>query len=120
MRAGPIIAGSILLLVGVAGTVGGGFMRSMGDLCIEMRCDGMDEALMLTVVGNAVFLGGALAGLAGIGLIVAGIVTEPKARTIPVEGAPTTRPCPNCSAAAAFDARYCSSCGSAIAPIAAR
>lgn len=116
MRVGPIVAGSLLLIVGLAATIGGGFVRSAGESCIEMRCGDAEETMMFRAAGDAAFLGGALSGLAGIGLIVAGVMTDPKARKVPVSTAPLTRECPNCSAATPVSARYCPSCGCAIAP----
>lgn len=120
MRAGPIIAGSILLVVGLAGVMGGGIMESIGDLCGASRCDS-DEALMWGVIGNGVFLAGALVGLAGIGLIVAGVVSEkplrPAANVVVATPPVSTRPCPNCNAEGPRSAKFCAGCGAAIAPV---
>lgn len=120
MRAGPIVAGTILLIIGIAAAIGGGMMKSAADYCLDMRCDGSGEAFALGVFGNGIFLGGALAGLAGIGLIVAGVVTDARPRVVPLQAAAPMRACPSCTAATPQDARYCTHCGTAIAPILAR
>lgn len=120
MRAGPIVAGSILLVIGIAAAVVGGGMKSAADYCLDARCDDSGEAFMFGVVGNGIFLGGALAGLAGIGLVVAGVVAEPKARAVPVNGAPPTRACPSCEAQTPASSKYCIACGTAIAPVLVR
>lgn len=117
MRAGPIIAGAILLVVGTAAAVGGGMMKSAADYCLDVRCPESGEAFALGVAGNGIFLGGALVGLAGIGLVVAGIVTDAGARTIPVNGPPAMRACPSCSEPTPASSKYCVSCGTAIAPV---
>ena len=117
MRAGPIVAGAILLVVGLAAAIGGGMMKSAAEYCLDARCDDSGEAFMLGVVGNGIFLGGALAGLAGIGLVVAGVVAEPKARVVPVSGAPAMRPCPSCNEPTPTTSKYCIACGCAIAPV---
>ncbi|HET6404095.1 MAG TPA: hypothetical protein VFH78_05570 [Candidatus Thermoplasmatota archaeon] len=116
MRVGPILAGSFLLLVGLAAVVAGGMMKSFGDACVQMRCDD-GEAYFAGMLGSGALLGGALAGLAGIGLIVAGVIAQPTARQIPVQQAAASRPCPQCAADAPRTARYCPSCGTAIAPV---
>lgn len=119
MRAGPIVAGTILLILGVAAAIGGGMMKTAADYCLDIRCDGSGEAFAFGVVGRGIFLGGAIAGLAGIGLIVAGVVTDARPRVVPVETAPM-RACPSCTAATPRGARYCTRCGTAIALILTR
>ena len=130
MRTGPIVTGVILLIVGVGIVIGGAPILGMGQTANEYcgndpwgRCGGAEAeaGAMFVSMGYAMLWGGGLVALAGIGLIVAGVVAEPKVKpqTIPVAAPPVaaTRPCPSCSAPAATDAKYCASCGAAIAPV---
>jgi len=116
MRVGPILAGSFLLLVGLAAVVAAHLHARVAErLHHAARDDG--EAYFAGMLGSGALLGGALAGLAGIGLIVAGVIAQPTARQIPVQQAAASRPCPQCAADAPRTARYCPSCGTAIAPV---
>lgn len=129
MRTGLVVTGVILLLLGIAIVIAGAPILGMGqtanDYCRNNPyngCGGDDVAAgaMFSSLGTSMLWGGGLVALTGIGLIVAGVMAEPKvkAQTVPV-AAPvaTTRPCPSCSAPAATDAKYCASCGAAIAPV---
>ena len=129
MRTGLVVTGVILLILGIGTVIGGAPILGMGqtanDYCGSNpfnSCGGDDVAAgaMFVSMGYAMMWGGGLLALAGIGLLVAGILAEPKAKpqSVPVAApAASTRPCPACSAPAAADAKYCPSCGAAIAPV---
>ena len=116
MRVGPIIVGSILLLVGLLSAAAGGAMRDVADIC--MRASDCDNDLAFTLfLGGPLLYGGMMLALAGLGILVAGILAQPPARegkTIPVEAA-DARACPACGEMGPAKARYCASCGAAVA-----
>lgn len=132
MRTGPIVTGVILLILGIAVVIGGAPILGMGqtanDYCTNNAwnsCGGADAeaGAMFVSLGTAMLWGGGLLALTGIGLIVAGVVAEPKVKAPPAPAATSvpvvapTRPCPSCSTAMAPDARYCGACGAAVAPV---
>ena len=132
MRTGPIVTGVILLIIGIGVVIGGAPILGMGQTANEYcgndpwgRCGGAEAeaGAMFVSMGMAMMWGGGILALAGIGLIVAGVVAEPKVKpqpaavASPVPVTSPTRPCPSCSVTMANDARYCSSCGAAVAPV---
>ncbi|HUR69275.1 MAG TPA: hypothetical protein VM370_08510 [Candidatus Thermoplasmatota archaeon] len=122
MRGWVIGIGAFLLLVGIAMTVGGATMDAIGEECQRQRCDD-GELFVVGAVGGGLFTGGMLLSLAGIGLIIAGIVAAEKPRLPPAHSVPIAvpaRPCPACGASGLADARYCAACGAAVAPVLTR
>ena len=130
MRTGIVVTGVVLLVMGIGVVIGGAPILGMGqtanDYCGNNpfnSCGGdeIEAGAMFVSMGYAMMWGGGLLALAGIGLLVAGVMAEPKVKptTVPVAAAPapTTRPCPACGVTAATDAKYCASCGAAIAPV---
>lgn len=75
MRAAPLLTGTILLLLGLGATVTGGYMKDIGDACIQARCDA-DEVVVFGAWGQGVFGGGFLLGIAGIALLVVGFLPD--------------------------------------------
>lgn len=132
MRTGLVVTGVVLLVVGIVIAISGAPVLGMGqtanDYCSRNPyngCGGSEvrAGAMFVSLGIAMLWGGGLLALTGIGVLVAGLLAEPKpprapaAAAMPVAVAAPTRPCPSCSAAVATDAKYCSACGAAIAPV---
>lgn len=115
MRAGVVIVGSILLAIGVVAAGGGGAARSVGEACVQMRC-GDNEPYFIGMIGTGALYAGIVLGLAGVGIVIAGILAEPRSRVVPVQA--RARPCPACGASLASGARACAACGAAVAPVA--
>jgi hypothetical protein len=117
MRAGVVITGAFLLAIGFVLVGAGAGMRSVADECARIRCDDGGETLFMGALGTGLLYPGMLLGLAAIGIIVAGVLAEARAKNVPVVAASSARPCPSCERPLASDAKYCASCGASVAPL---
>lgn len=84
MRVVPVVIGSLLVIVALAAVFAGAFMADIGDVCESARCDDSD-ALFMGAIGQGTRTAGWLLGLAGIGVLVAGMLAT---RPEQVDGVP--------------------------------